>query len=282
MAVIHKGVDKIIDSSANEVVIATVKATIDNQVNKADVGHGHNIDDLTDVEVTGATAGQVLSFTMNLNGTGVPGWEPSTVSSSGGSGATNMGQLSDVDLTTTAPQSLDVLQYNGTQWEPATISGSGGGTSNVANLDDLTDVTATSPSPNQVLAWTGSAWEPANPATATAAVLTDAGVTFDNSSGDNEYIYGSAPQLVVNISAPQDGEGLVYQSGQWINGAVAGSGSVDLGIAVTTAGGDVDYEFNATTPSGVPSMDTSSLASGSTMMWNGSSWVDSGLIIESI
>lgn len=280
MAVIHKGVDKIIDSSSNEVVIATVKATIDNQVNKADVGHGHNIDDLTDVEVTGASAGQVLSFTMNLNGTGVPGWEPATVTS-GGSGATSMGQLSDVDLSTTTPQNLDVLQYNGSQWEPATISG-GGGTSNVANLDDLTDVNATTPGNNQVLAWTGSAWEPANPATATAAVLTDAGVTFDNSSGDNEYIYGSAPQLVVNISAPQDGEGLVYQSGQWINGAVAGSGSADLGISVTTAGGDVDYEFNATTPTGVPSMDTSSLAAGSTMMWNGSSWVDSGLIIESI
>ena len=184
MAVIHKGVDKIIDSNSNEVVIATVKATIDNQANKADVGHGHNIDDLTDVEVTGASAGQVLSFTMNLNGTGVPGWEPATVSSSGGSGATNMGQLSDVDLTTTTPQNLDVLQYNGSQWEPATISG-GGGTSNVANLDDLTDVNATTPGNNQVLAWTGSAWEPANPATATAAVLTDAGVTFDNSSGDN-------------------------------------------------------------------------------------------------
>ena len=279
MAVIHKGVDKIIDSSENEVVIATVKATIDNQVNKADVGHGHNIDDLTDVEVTGASAGQVLSFTMNLNGTGVPGWEPATVSSSGGSGATNMSQLSDVDFST-APANTEILQYNGTHWVPAAISGGGGGTSNVANLDDLTDVNVTTPGANQVLAWTGSAWEPANPATATAAVLTDAGVTFDNSSGDNEYIYGSAPQLVVNISAPQDGEGLVYQSGQWINGAVAGSGSADLGIAVTTAGGNVDYEFNATTPSGVPSMDTSSLAAGSTMMWNGSSWVDSGLVIE--
>jgi hypothetical protein len=284
MAVIHKGVDKIIDSAtpANEITIAEVRSTIDNQANKADVGHGHNIDDLTDVEVTGASAGQVLSFTMDLNGTGVPGWEAATVSSSGGSGATTMDQLNDVDFSTTTPQNLDVLQYNGSHWEPATISGGGGGTSNVGVLDDLTDVNATTPGNNQVLAWTGSAWEPANPAVASTAVLTSSGITFDDSSGDNEYVYGTAPQLQVNISAPQDGEGLVYQSGKWVNGAVAGSGSADLGIAVTTAGGDVDYEFNATTPSGVPSMDTSSLATGATMMWNGSSWVDSGLIIETI
>ena len=64
-------------------------------------------------------------------------------------------------------------------------------------------------------------------------------------------------------------------------GSSSGTGSAPaLGISVSTAGADVEYEFNATTPTGVPSMDTSSLASGSTMMWDGSSWVDSGLIIE--
>ena len=58
------------------------------------------------------------------------------------------------------------------------------------------------------------------------------------------------------------------------------SSSTALGISVSTAGNDVEYEFNVTTPTGVPAMDTSSLVLGSTMMWNGSSWVDSGLIIE--
>lgn len=276
MAVIHKGVDKIQDSSSppNLVTIAELRTTVDTMSSKADAVHSHALNDLSDVTATGAIDGQSLVYNSGS-------WAPATVTSGSGGGATTLGALSDVNLNST-PQPLDVLQYNGStsQWEPAAVSGGGGGTSNVANLDDLTDVNATTPGNNQVLAWTGSAWEPANPATASAAVLTDAGVTFDNSSGDNEYIYGSAPQLVVNISAPQDGEGLVYQSGQWINGAVAGSGSADLGIAVTTAGGNVDYEFNATTPSGVPSMDTSSLAAGSTMMWNGSSWVDSGLVIE--
>ena len=276
MAVIHKGVDKIQDSASppNLVTIAELRTTVDALSSKADATHAHTLDSLSDVTATGAIDGQSLVYNSGS-------WAPATVTSGSGGGATTLGGLSDVDLSTTTPQNLDVLQYNGSQWERATISG-GGGTSNVGVLNDLTDVNATTPGNNQVLAWTGTAWEPANPATATAAVLTDAGVTFDNSSGDNEYIYGSAPQLVVNISAPQDGEGLVYQSGQWVNGAVAGSGSLDLGIAVTTAGGDVDYEFNATTPTGVPSMDTSSLATGATMMWNGSSWVDSGLIIESI
>ena len=61
---------------------------------------------------------------------------------------------------------------------------------------------------------------------------------------------------------------------------IQASGDTDLGISVSTAGLLTEYEFNATTPTGLPSMDTSSLSIGSTMMWNGSSWVDSGLIIE--
>jgi hypothetical protein len=278
MAVIHKGVDKIQDSASppNLVTIAELRTTVDGLSGKANVVHAHTLDSLTDVTATGALDGQSLVYNSGS-------WGPATVSSGSGGGATTLGGLTDVNLNS-IPQPSDVLQYNGTtsQWEPATISGGGGGTSNVANLDDLTDVTATSPSPNQVLSWTGSAWEPANPAAASTAVLTSSGITFDDSSGDNEYVYGSAPQIQVNISSPQAGDALVYDdtSGKWINGATAGSGSADLGIAVTTANGDVDYEFNATTPSGVPSMDTSSLASGSTMMWNGSTWVDSGLVIE--
>lgn len=233
-----------------------------------------NLDDLNDVTATGAIDGQVLSYNSGT-------WSPATVTS-GGSGATNMEQLSDTDLVTTAPQSEDFLKYNGSQWVPAALP-AGGGTSNVANLDDLTDVNAATPGNNQVLAWTGSAWEPANPAVASTAVLSSSGITFDDTSGDNEYVYGTAPQIQVNISSPQPGDALVYDdtSGKWINGATAGSGSLDLGIDVTVSGGNVDYEFNSPTPQGYPSVDTSTLATGSTMMWDGSNWVNSGLIIES-
>lgn len=143
MAIVHKGVDKIIDGSGNEIIIADVQATVQNQVNKADATHDHGIAALTDVAVAGAADGQVLAYTSNLNSTGSPGWEAITVTASG-------------------------------------------------------------------------------------------------------------------------------------------SGAADLGIAVNVSGSDVDYEFNATTPSGVPSMDTSSLPSGSTMSWNGTNWVNSGLIIEII
>ena len=61
-----------------------------------------------------------------------------------------------------------------------------------------------------------------------------------------------------------------------------GGGGMELGIQATTAGGDTDYEFGVTPISGITSMDTSSLPAGSTLMWDGTAWQTSGLIIENI
>ena len=57
---------------------------------------------------------------------------------------------------------------------------------------------------------------------------------------------------------------------------------MELGIQATNAGGDTDYEFGVTPISGITSMDTSSLPAGSTLMWDGTAWQTSGLIIENI
>ena len=62
----------------------------------------------------------------------------------------------------------------------------------------------------------------------------------------------------------------------------SGGGGIELGIQATTAGGDTDYEFGVTPVSGITSMDTSSLPAGSTLMWDGTAWQTSGLIIENI
>lgn len=59
-------------------------------------------------------------------------------------------------------------------------------------------------------------------------------------------------------------------------------GGMELGIQATTAGGDTDYNFGVTPVSSITEMDTSSLPAGSTLMWDGTTWQSSGLIIESI
>ena len=74
---------------------------------------------------------------------------------SGGGGATDLDDLSDVDITT--PSNGQVLKYNSTsqKWE----NGTGGG--GASDLDDLTDVDITSPTSGQILKYNGTTqkWE---------------------------------------------------------------------------------------------------------------------------
>lgn len=74
---------------------------------------------------------------------------------SGGGGATDLDDLSDVDITT--PSNGQVLKYNSTsqKWE----NGTGGG--GASDLDDLTDVDITSPTGGQILKYnsTTQKWE---------------------------------------------------------------------------------------------------------------------------
>jgi len=72
-----------------------------------------SINELSDVDTTGITSGQVLQF----DGTS---FVAATVS---GSGATVLDELGDVDTTTTAPTSGDALVYDGTNFVPQAISG---------------------------------------------------------------------------------------------------------------------------------------------------------------
>ena len=87
--------------------------------------------------------------------------------------------------------------------------------------------------------------------------------------------------VAAEITAPENGQSLVYEDGKWIN-SLGGGGGIELGIQATTSGGDTDYQFGVTPVSGITSMDTSSLPAGSTLMWDGAEWQTSGLIIENI
>jgi hypothetical protein len=59
-------------------------------------------------------------------------------------------------------------------------------------------------------------------------------------------------------------------------------GGMELGIQANKTGSDTDYNFGAAPVSSITEMDTSSLPTGSTLMWDGTAWQTSGLIIESI
>ena len=59
-------------------------------------------------------------------------------------------------------------------------------------------------------------------------------------------------------------------------------GGMELGIQANKTGSDTDYNFGAAPVSSITEMDTSSLPAGSTLMWDGTAWQTSGLIIESI
>lgn len=68
----------------------------------------------------------------------------------------SVGDLSDVDTTTVAPISGQVLKWDGANWVP--------GTGGVAAIDDLSDVdtTTVAPTDGQILRWNSvtSNWEP--------------------------------------------------------------------------------------------------------------------------
>jgi hypothetical protein len=81
----------------------------------------------------------------------------------------SLGDLSDVDLTTTPPTDGQALVWNNTnsEWEPGTP---------VSSIDDLTDVdtTTAAPTTGQVLEWDGSNWVPAGDTfTETIGTLTE-------------------------------------------------------------------------------------------------------------
>ena len=130
----------------------------------------------------------------------------SDVSTGGTSLAIN--DLSDVDTQTTAPQTNQVLRFNGAQWVPGTVS------SGASAINDLSDVdTATSaPTNGQTLTWNGTNWVPSTVATVlpqypaiTVLDVTNNGATsyqFNNQySGDNPTIYAiSGTTIAFNLN----------------------------------------------------------------------------------
>jgi hypothetical protein len=97
------------------------------------------LDSLTDVDTTGASDGDVLTFG------GTSGWVSQAPS------AGSLDDLTDVVISTAT--SGEILTFNGTNWVNDTAA-----TPTAPALDDLTDATITSAAAGQPLVYDGSQW----------------------------------------------------------------------------------------------------------------------------
>ena len=142
------------------------------------------------------------------------------VPGSGGAGGIN--DLSDVDTTTTPPTNGQALVWSGTNWVP-------GASSSVNDINDLSDVdTATTPpTTNQALIWDGTNWVP------------------------DTYDINDLSDVDTSTNAPANNQALIWDGTNWVPGDVSSvSGINDLS--------DVDT-------SGGPS-------TNQVLTWNGTSW----------
>ena len=181
--------------------------------NHASVGYLTSValNDLSDVDTTGATTGQAIIWDAPSNT-----WKPGTVATSGGGI-----ELTDISVTTLSNGTASLVyddssgvfsftppdlsgfstfsgSYNDLTNQPTLFSGSYNDLSDKPTfaVSDLTDVNNTSPSVGQILKWDGTQWSPAADLTASGnsgIALTDLSVNlltsgisnlaYDNSTG---------------------------------------------------------------------------------------------------
>ena len=97
----------------------------------------------------------------------------------------SIGDLSDVDTTSAAPTSGQVLKWNGTNWVPANDIDTQLSLAS-ASIDDLgdVDITSTAPTNGQALVWDGTNFVPGDVAVDTTFVgLTDSPASYTGNAG---------------------------------------------------------------------------------------------------
>ncbi|MGA0206466.1 MAG: beta strand repeat-containing protein, partial [Ilumatobacteraceae bacterium] len=196
--------DKIFLGNASNQSVSTALSAIGLSKFNNDAGYltgitGESIGDLSDVTITTATNGQVLSY----NGSA---WVNAAAS------ANSLAGLSDVTIT--AASTGEVLRYNGSVWVDATLAYSdlSGTPTNVStftndagyltgitgeSIGDLSDVTITSASTGEVLRYNGSAWVDATLAYSDLSGTPTNVSTFTNDAG---YLTGITGESIGDLS----------------------------------------------------------------------------------
>jgi len=215
----------------------------------------YGINDIADVDVSGIGVGNILV------------WNGTEFVIGGGFSVTDIDDLSDVDTTTTTPNTGEFLKWDGSNWVPAIIP-------TINAIDDIGDVDTTSavPSVGEFLKWDGTNWVP-------AAIIEASGSVDEHSDVDT------------TTSAPTTGEFLKWNGSNWIpaaiveaNGTIDSHSDVDLS---TPPGNGQILLYNSSTgkwlPSPVPftiteisdltDVDTSGAVSGEFLKWDGINWI---------
>lgn len=199
------------------------------------------INDLSDVDTTGITTGQVLQY----NGTS---FVAATIS---GGGASALDDLSDVDTSTTAPSTGDTLVYNGTEWVPQAPATGGGGTASYeyvelrydsgaskftnagALVSTTSNVTATITDPDNCIVtftFTGKSYPPTNI------------ITYGQVGATNEFIMNS---VNTSYSTRKVSAGLDVENPTLFNGTFDETITMELTKSATFASGDAGTGFGA-------------------------------------
>lgn len=210
--------------------------------------------DLSNVVLTTPVNGNVLSYNgTNWINTAAP---PADISGS------SIGQLTDVDTTTTPPTSGQGLVWNSStgNWEPGTVA------SGPIALDDLTDVVITSAATGEILRFNGTSWVDAqldySDLTGTPSLAT---VAISGSYADltNKPVIPTQLDDLsdTTIGTPVTGEVLRYDGASWVDAKLNYSDLVGA-PSVPSAINDLT-DVTVTTP-----------ASGQILSYNGSAWVN--------
>ena len=210
-----------------------------------------NLADLADVSGTAPSTGQVLKWdganwapAADSEGTGGTGIALTDISGTGdidfnqvtgvisfnnnsgyitGIGSFSVGALSDVDITSAAPNNGEALVWNGNDFVPGTVAADIGSTS----IDALSDVdtTTAAPSNGEALVWDGSNWVPGNTVPNLATTSVDALSDVDTTS-----------------TAPTNGQALVWDGSNFVPGDVASvDGVINFNVTAPTTD---HYVFN--------------------------------------
>ena len=196
------------------------------------------INDLTDVDTTGAAVGSVLKY----NGTN---WVIGIDNNTGGSGGVDFTQFSAV----TANAGNTSLTYDNAgnfTYTPPNLSNYALSSNIPDNLSDLSDVSSATPSDGQVLKWSNANghWYPGTDNTSSGGAgiqLTDLSVTTENASGNGALSYDNTTGTFDFTPADLSG----YATTTSLN-------NLNLGNL---------NDVNASTPT-----------SGQVIKWNGSAW----------
>lgn len=155
----------------------------------------YDLTDLGDVNISTPANDEVLKYDSVSQK-----W----VNGAGGGGASTLGGLTDVTLTT--PVSGDQLTYNGSDWVNTTAP------SIPSDLDDLSDVTITSPTSGEGLVFDGSGWVN-SPVTVPSGKMYVQDVTLTTNAGGaalqyNNMLYDLATQAVALFATLGNDESL--------------------------------------------------------------------------